>query len=106
MEDCSVLSAQLELFLDDILWVLNQSQLQALAGFLNSISDVFDKTKTTKEPEPSPEPAGQAAQPEVQYNRSNIQGVSDKTSYNPLFQKFDVTETSYHLRTGRIDLHL
>lgn len=101
-----MLSACLELLLDDILWVLNQSQLQALAGFLNSISDALDRTRSTQEPGPNTVPAGQAAQPQQQYNRSNVQTSSYKPSYHPLFQKYDVTETSYHLRTGRIDLHL
>ena len=101
-----MLSARLELLLDDILWVLNQTQLQALAGFLNSIGDVFNKTGAGQEPGVNPAPAGQAAQPQTQYIRSNVQTGTEKPSYHPLFKQYDVIETSYHLRTGRIDLHL
>ena len=108
LEDCAVLSARLELLLDDILWVLTQSQLEALAGLLHSVTQAMSQTAAKKGPGTNPgQPAGQVTQQQTQYATSTIhERKSDYESLNPLFTQHDVKETSYHLRTGSIDLHL
>ncbi|XP_078346054.1 bridge-like lipid transfer protein family member 3B [Oculina patagonica] len=108
LEDCAVLSARLELLLDDILWVLTQSQLQGLAGLLHSVTQAMSRTEAKKGPGNNPgQPAGQATQQQTQYAPSTIhERKSDYESFNALFTQHDVRETSYHLRTGSIDLHL
>ena len=51
--------------------------------------------------------AGQAAQQQSLYASSNIDNKkSDFESFNSLFTQHNVRETSHHLRTGSIDLHL
>lgn len=103
-----MLSARLELLLDDILWVLTQSQLQALAGLLHSITQAMSQTAAKKGPGTDPgQSAGQATQQQTHYGGSTIhQRKSEYESLNALFTQHDVRETSYHVRTGSIDLHL
>lgn len=103
-----MLSARLELLLDDILWVLTQSQLQALAGLLHSITQAMSQTAAKKGPGTDPgQSAGQATQQQMHYGGSTIhERKSEYESLNALFTQHDVRETSYHVRTGSIDLHL
>lgn len=103
-----MLSARLELLLDDILWVLTQSQLQALAGLLHSITQAMSQTAAKKGPGTNPgQSAGQATQQQTHYGGSTIhERKSEYESLNALFTQHDVQETSYHVRTGSIDLHL
>lgn len=102
-----MLSARLELLLDDILWVLTQSQLQALAGLVHSVTQAMSQTPTQKGPGNNPgQPAGQVTQQQHTHYTSSKERNSDVESLNALFTKLDVRETSYHLRTGSIDLHL
>lgn len=103
-----MLSAKLELLLDDILWVLTQSQLQAFSGLLHSVTQAMSPTAANKGPGNSTaQPAGQATQQQTQYPASTIhERKSDYESLNAFFTQHDVRETSYHLRTGSIDLHL
>ncbi|XP_031549188.1 UHRF1-binding protein 1-like isoform X1 [Actinia tenebrosa] len=107
LEDCSVVSAHLELLLDDILWVLSQSQLQALVTFMNSINKAIEKSGAKKEPTPNGVTPGQTTQQQapLQYTSSNLQNNPDSDQGSD-FSKHDLLETSYHLRTGQIDLHL
>lgn len=110
LEDCAVLSARLELLLDDILWVLTQSQLQALADLLHSLTEAMSQTPARKGPaNNSPQSAGSATQQQQQthYSSSKVNDCkTDIESLNALFTQHDVRETCYHLRTGSIDLHL
>lgn len=108
LDDCAVLSARLELLLDDILWVLTQSQLQALSGLLHSVNQAMSHSKVKKEPGTnSTQHSGQASQQQTHYTGSTIhEQKSDFESLNALFTRHDVRETSYLLRTGSIDLHL
>ena len=103
-----MLSARLELLLDDILWVLTQSQLEALAGLLHSVTQAMSQTEAKKGPETNPgQPAGQVTQQQTHYAASTIhERKTDFESLNALFTQHDVRETSYHVRTGSIDLHL
>ena len=106
LEDCAVLSARLELTLDDILWVLTQTQLQALAGFVSSVNQAMEQAAVKREPGASV-PTGQAPQSQQpQYIPKKHDGQRDGSFLNTLFVQNDVPETSYHLRTGQIDFHL
>jgi len=104
-----VLSARLELLLDDILSVLiTHSQLEALAGLLHSITQAMSQTAEKKGPGVNPgQPAGQATQQQTHYAGSMIhERKSEYESLNALFTQHDVRETCYHLRTGSISLQL
>lgn len=104
LEDCAVLSARLELLLDDILWVLTQSQLQALSVLLHSVTEAMSKGPANNSAQSIP---AVTHQQQTHYSSSKANDYkTDIKSLNALFTQHDVRETCYHLRTGGIDLHL
>ncbi|XP_037024390.1 UHRF1-binding protein 1-like isoform X3 [Bradysia coprophila] len=108
LSDCSILSSRLVLILDDLLWVLTDSQLKAALHFVDSLAalikestNLTQKTKAQKKLEVTlPEYQAQQAQ-QTRANESATITAAQKT-----FNMFDVRETSYHFFSQRIDLHL
>lgn len=103
MSDCFVMGCRLLLILDDLLWVLTDSQLRAALHFLNSLSglvqkatEVTRKRKAARKLEVLPEYQAQISQQARKQGRER----------GEIFNKFDVVETSYHFLSQRIDLHL
>lgn len=108
LSDCSVLSSRLVLILDDLLWVLTDSQLKAALHFVDSLSDLIKKStnaiqrkKAQRKLETLPEYQALIAQ----QSNPKDQNVT-MTSAQRSFAIFDVKETSYHFFSQRIDLHL
>ncbi|XP_055853904.1 bridge-like lipid transfer protein family member 3B isoform X3 [Episyrphus balteatus] len=108
MSDCSVLASRLVLILDDLLWVLTDSQLKAALHFVDSLSGLIkaathatQKTKAQKKLETLPEYQAQLAQQTRQQSE-----LAHTSSTQKMFNAFDVRETSYHFFSQRIDLHL
>lgn len=113
--DCSVLSSRLVLILDDLLWVLTDSQLKAALHFVDSLSDLIrastelnQKTKASKKLETMPDYQAQILQQSTATTTGGAgNGGSDKTTAAAKsFALFDVRETSYHFCSQRLDLHL
>lgn len=105
--DCTILASRLVLVLDDLLWVLTDSQLNAALHFVDSLASLIkastnltQKTKAKKILEQLPEYQAQQAQQSRQQN----DGVTSAAQRS--FNVFDVKETSYHFSSQRIDLHL
>lgn len=107
LSDCSVVSSLLLLILDDLLWVLTDSQLKAalhfvdsLAGLIQSTNKAIQRKKAQKKLETLPE------------YMSYMDQTGKKTTEQPLsqaqkyFNLYEVKETSYHFFSQRIDLHL
>jgi len=99
MSDCAILGVRLVTILDDLLWVLTDDQLKAALHFVGSVSGLVKKaTEETQKVK--------AAR-----KLDNSSGGSRKTSHPAMspatktFAKYDVTETSYHFYSDRIDLH-
>ncbi|KAL7740313.1 hypothetical protein ACLKA6_018758 [Drosophila palustris] len=108
LADCSLLASRLVLILDDLLWVLTDSQLKAALHFVDSLSGLIkaathatQKTKAARKLQTLPEYQAQVAQ---QQNRLS-ETVATSTAQR-MFNAFDVRETSYHFFSQRIDLHL
>ncbi|XP_055684549.1 bridge-like lipid transfer protein family member 3B isoform X2 [Lutzomyia longipalpis] len=108
LSDCNVLNCRLVLILDDLLWVLTDSQLKAALHFVDSLSGLIktstnanQKTKAQKKLEMLPEYQAQIAQQSRQPDAAGSQTTAQKS-----FNLFDVRETSYHFFSQRIDLHL
>lgn len=106
--DCSVLSSRLLLILDDLLWVLTDSQLKAalhfvdsLAGLIQESTKAMQRKKALKKLETLPE-----YQAQVDQASRPSENVAHMTSAQRMFSVFDVRETSYHFFSSRIDLHL
>lgn len=108
LSDCSILSSRLVLILDDLLWVLTDSQLKAALHFVDSLASLIEastnltqKSKAQKKLERLPEYQAQQAQQTRQADVPATLSAAQKS-----FNMFDVRETSYHFFSQRIDLHL
>ncbi|XP_026188557.1 UHRF1-binding protein 1 isoform X2 [Mastacembelus armatus] len=108
IKDCNVLASKLLFILDDLLWVLTDSQLKAIIHYAKSLSEAMEKSAQQRKSmtaeslqtappspglhslwtEPSPAPAG---------NPSNL---------SQYFDLYDVKESSYHTFISRLDLHI
>lgn len=75
---------------------------------MNSINKAVKQSGIKKEPTPNNVTPGQTPQHQAppQYTSSNLQNNPDPDYQGSEFSKYDLLETSYHLRTGQIDLHL
>lgn len=96
MSDCQMISSKLQLHLDDLLWVLTDTQLKAAIIFGISLKQLIDKAQK--------ENVRMTDNKDVSINR-----VKDKRKLNDrdrAFIKHDPRHTSYHVYTGRVDVHL
>ncbi|KAH1019151.1 hypothetical protein HUJ04_009015 [Dendroctonus ponderosae] len=107
LSDCFILGSRLVIILDDLLWVLTDSQLKAALHFLNSLSGLIDKAtrltrklKAARKLEELPEYQAQLAQEALQ----NVATKTAKTS-SRMFAQYDVVETSYHFMSNQIVFH-
>ncbi|KAG9437276.1 UHRF1-binding protein 1 isoform X3 [Apis mellifera carnica] len=100
------MGSRLILILDDLLWVLTDSQLKAALHFIDSLGGLIEKatilerkTKAARKLEVLPEYQAQISQQSRTKNQYN-------TAISKIFTRYDVVETSYHFLCQRIDLHL
>ncbi|XP_076228302.1 bridge-like lipid transfer protein family member 3B isoform X4 [Nomia melanderi] len=106
ISDCFVMGSRLILILDDLLWVLTDSQLKAALHFIDSLGGLIEKAtilerkaKAARKLEVLPEYQAQISQQSRTKNQCN-------TAIAKVFTRYDVVETSYHFLCQRIDLHL
>ncbi|XP_016904404.1 bridge-like lipid transfer protein family member 3A isoform X2 [Apis cerana] len=106
ISDCFVMGSRLILILDDLLWVLTDSQLKAALHFIDSLGGLIEKatilerkTKAARKLEVLPEYQAQISQQSRTKSQYN-------TAISKIFTRYDVVETSYHFLCQRIDLHL
>ncbi|KAG5868480.1 hypothetical protein JTB14_035833 [Gonioctena quinquepunctata] len=104
ISDCFIVGCRLAIILDDLLWVLTDTQLKALLHFLESLADLVEKStqvtrsaKAARKLEELPEYQAQIAQ--------EVHGI-DVTDESTLFAAYDVIETSYHFLSNQVVLHL
>uniref|UniRef100_A0A8K9WYW1 Bridge-like lipid transfer protein family member 3B n=1 Tax=Oncorhynchus mykiss TaxID=8022 RepID=A0A8K9WYW1_ONCMY len=108
-KDCNVVASKLILILDDLLWVLTDSQLKAMVQYAKSLSEAMDKSAqqrksmATEDQESSAPPSAQ--QVRSQQVPSGTAADQSATMAN-LFAAFDVCETSHHLQITHLDLHI
>nr|XP_060629091.1 bridge-like lipid transfer protein family member 3A isoform X2 [Anolis sagrei ordinatus] len=104
-KDCNVVASKLMFLLDDLLWVLTDSQLKAMMKYAESLSEAMKKSAQQRKsmaPEPvqitPPAPSAQQSWPQSF-------GSSHK-AISQYFEKHDMKESSYHLLISRLDLHI
>ncbi|MEE6478205.1 hypothetical protein FKM82_011781 [Ascaphus truei] len=108
LKDCNVLASKLVLILDDLLWVLTDSQLKAMVQYAKSLSEAIEKS-TQQGKSMASEPTQSSTPP-----ASSQQVKTPQTSSTPdqnhaivkLFSECDVKETSHHLVISHLDLHI
>lgn len=114
VNDCSILASRLVLILDDLLWVLTDSQLKAALHFVDSLAALIKRsTQLTQRIKAQKKLATMheaKKQQQQQQHTAGAAGVSrptaDVSATQRSFNMFDVHETSYHFFSQRIDLHL
>ncbi|KAG8450997.1 hypothetical protein GDO86_003324 [Hymenochirus boettgeri] len=106
MKDCLVLSSKISLLLDDLLWVLTDSQLRALLSYTKSLSEAVQKSVRQRKEGTEDQAASSPTTPPQQPLSDTPSPPTTTTSLGQYFDKYDVKETSYHLVISRLDLHV
>ncbi|XP_037699393.1 UHRF1-binding protein 1 isoform X2 [Choloepus didactylus] len=111
-KDCNVIASKLMFLLDDLLWVLTDSQLKAMMKYAESLSEAMEKSAQQRKslaPEPvqitPPVPSAQQSWAQA-FSGSQANSNSSSSRLSQYFEKFDVKESSYHLLISRLDLHI
>ncbi|XP_030070070.1 bridge-like lipid transfer protein family member 3B isoform X2 [Microcaecilia unicolor] len=108
LKDCNVVASKLLLMLDDLLWVLTDSQLKAMVQYAKSLSEAIEKSAEQRksiasEPTQSSVPAPSSQQVRTQQPAATQE---QNQAIVKLFSDFDVKETSHHLFISHLDLHI
>ncbi|KAM6896404.1 bridge-like lipid transfer protein family member 3B isoform 2-T2 [Lycodopsis pacificus] len=107
IKDCNVVASKLILILDDLLWVLTDSQLKAMVQYAKSLSEAMErsaqqrKSMATEEQVSSPPPSAQQVRAQQASSAAEQSATMAK-----LFSAYDVCETSHHLQITHLDLHI
>ncbi|XP_028848414.1 LOW QUALITY PROTEIN: UHRF1-binding protein 1 [Denticeps clupeoides] len=108
VKDCNVLASKLLFILDDLLWVLTDSQLKAVIHYAKSLSEAMEKSaqqRKSMEAEslqmapPSPGFSSLCADPTPPPSGT-------PSTLSQYFELHDVKESSYHTFISRLDLHI
>ncbi|KAJ8007177.1 hypothetical protein DPEC_G00114830 [Dallia pectoralis] len=106
-KDCNVVASKLVLILDDLLWVLTDSQLKAMVQYAKSLSEAMDKSaqqrKSMATEDQDSSVVSSAQQVRVQ---QALSGSDQSVALAKLFATYDVCETSHHLQITHLDLHI
>ncbi|XP_046715878.1 UHRF1-binding protein 1-like isoform X4 [Silurus meridionalis] len=108
MKDCHVVASKLLLILDDLLWVLTDSQLKAMVQYAKSLSEAMEKSALQRKS--MAQDSSQATTAPISAQQVHTQPASTtadpSASMAHLFNAFDVCETSHHLQVTHLDLHI
>ncbi|KAM6044532.1 bridge-like lipid transfer protein family member 3A isoform 1-T1 [Chlamydotis macqueenii] len=106
-KDCNVMASKLMFLLDDLLWVLTDSQLKAMMKYAESLSEAMEKSAQQRKSLVPESVQITPPAPSTQQSWSQPFGVSpNATSIGQYFDKHDMKESSYHLLISRLDLHI
>ncbi|XP_026055039.1 UHRF1-binding protein 1-like isoform X2 [Carassius auratus] len=109
VKDCDVLASKLLFILDDLLWVLTDSQLKAIIHYAKSLSEAMEKSgqqrksmaaETLQTAPPSPGTHSLWTEPPPP------EAVGTPSTLSQYFDLHDVKESSYHTFISRLDLHI
>lgn len=108
IKDCNVLASKLFFILDDLLWVLTDSQLKAIIHYAKSLSEAIEKS--AKQRKNMTAESLQAAPPSPGLHsfwaETPSASVGSPSNLSQYFDQFDVKESSYHTFISRLDLHI
>nr|XP_057906749.1 bridge-like lipid transfer protein family member 3A [Doryrhamphus excisus] len=108
IKDCNVLASKLLFILDDLLWVLTDSQLKAIIRYSKSLSEAMEKSAQQRK-SVTAESLQTAPPSPVLHNLWTDSPPAPTGSPNNMsqyFDRFDVKESSYHTFISRLDLHV
>ncbi|XP_057282874.1 bridge-like lipid transfer protein family member 3A isoform X2 [Pezoporus wallicus] len=106
-KDCNVMASKLMFLLDDLLWVLTDSQLKAMMKYAESLSEAMEKSAQQRKSLAPESVQITPPAPSTQQSWSQSFGVSpNASSIGQYFDKHDMKESSYHLLISHLDLHI
>ncbi|MBN3321950.1 UH1BL protein, partial [Atractosteus spatula] len=106
LKDCNVVASKLILVLDDLLWVLTDSQLKAMVQYAKSLSEAMEKSAQQRKSMASESTQGAIPAPASQQVRAQQTPADQNATIAKLFSSYDVRETSHHLQITHLDLHI
>ena len=117
LSDCGFIASKLKFVIDDLLWVLNDSQIKAVISYFNMLKPLImrahkqSQMKSTLNSGDSRESAiskgaSAASAGYAQNNSFRLPKNDVEIRLSKMFDLNDILETSYHLVCRRIDLHL
>ncbi|XP_028309033.1 UHRF1-binding protein 1 isoform X2 [Gouania willdenowi] len=108
IKDCNVLASKLLFILDDLLWVLTDSQLKAIIHYAKSLSEAMEKS--AKQRKSVTAESLQAAPPSPGFHSLWSEppptATGSPSNMSQYFDLYDVKESSYHTFISRLDLHI
>ncbi|XP_033989258.1 UHRF1-binding protein 1-like isoform X3 [Trematomus bernacchii] len=107
IKDCNVVASKLILVLDDLLWVLTDSQLKAMVQYAKSLSEAMEKSAQQRKSMATEEQVSSAPPSAQQVRTQQASSAADQgATMANLFSAYDVCETSHHLQITHLDLHI
>ncbi|NXP46889.1 UH1BL protein, partial [Heliornis fulica] len=108
LKDCNVVASKLVLILDDLLWVLTDSQLKAMVQYAKSLSEAIEKSAEQRKSLASETAQSSAPAPSSQQVKTHqtTAAPDQNDAIVKLFNDYDVKETSHHLVISHLDLHI
>ncbi|NXA54185.1 UH1BL protein, partial [Nothocercus julius] len=108
LKDCNVVASKLVLILDDLLWVLTDSQLKAMVQYAKSLSEAIEKSTEQRKSLASETTQSSAPAPSSQQVKAHqtTAAPDQNDAIVKLFNDYDVKETSHHLVISHLDLHI
>ncbi|MEQ2302143.1 hypothetical protein AMECASPLE_003571 [Ameca splendens] len=107
MKDCNVVASKLILILDDLLWVLTDSQLKAMVQYAKSLSEAMEKSAQQRKSMAADDQVSSPPPTAQQVRTQQASTAADQTAtMAKLFSAYDVCETSHHLQVTHLDLHI
>uniref|UniRef100_A0A674CVM5 Bridge-like lipid transfer protein family member 3A n=1 Tax=Salmo trutta TaxID=8032 RepID=A0A674CVM5_SALTR len=109
LKDCNVLASKLLFILDDLLWVLTDSQLKAVIHYAKSLSEAMEKSAQQRKSMAATSLQTAPPSPGIHALWTNPPpspsgGVP--STLDQYFDQHDVKESSYHTFISRLDLHI
>ncbi|KAF3697129.1 UHRF1-binding protein 1 ICBP90-binding protein 1 [Channa argus] len=108
IKDCNVLASKLLFILDDLLWVLTDSQLKAIIHYAKSLSEAMEKSAQQRKSMAAESLQTAPPSPGLHnlWTEPPLPPTSLPSNLSQYFDVFDVKESSYHTFISRLDLHI
>ncbi|XP_037837047.1 UHRF1-binding protein 1-like isoform X2 [Kryptolebias marmoratus] len=107
IKDCNVVASKLILILDDLLWVLTDSQLKAMVQYAKSLSEAMEKSAQQRKSMAADNQVSSQPSSAQQERAQQASAATDQSAtIAKLFSAYDVCETSHHLQITHLDLHI
>ncbi|KAM3588117.1 uncharacterized protein V6R79_021607 [Siganus canaliculatus] len=107
IKDCNVVASKLILILDDLLWVLTDSQLKAMVQYAKSLSEAMEKSAQQRKSMATEDQVSSTPPSAQQVRTQQASTAADQSAtMAKLFSAYDVCETSHHLQITHLDLHI